>query len=49
MKARMKFLLNDIGLEKLMALVHEERIALKNKSYKVDINALQNQAFLLLL
>ncbi|HET6542647.1 MAG TPA: nitrite/sulfite reductase [Chryseolinea sp.] len=41
MKARMKFLLNDIGLEKLMALVHDERIALKNKSYKVDINALQ--------
>ncbi len=41
MKARMKFLLNDIGLEKLMALVHEERIALKNKSYKIDTNALQ--------
>jgi sulfite reductase (ferredoxin) len=40
MKARMKFLLNDIGLEKLMALVEEERIALKNKSYKIDIHAL---------
>jgi sulfite reductase (ferredoxin) len=40
MKARMKFLLNDIGLEKLMALVEEERTALKNKTYKIDINAL---------
>ncbi|WP_276374111.1 nitrite reductase [Chryseolinea sp. H1M3-3] len=40
MKARMKFLMNDIGLEKLMALVQEERIALKNKSYKIDTNVL---------
>ena len=40
MKARMKFLMNDIGLEKLMALVEEERLALKNKSYKIDINIL---------
>jgi sulfite reductase (ferredoxin) len=40
MKARMKFLMNDIGLEKLMALVQEERIALKNKSYKIDVNVL---------
>jgi sulfite reductase (ferredoxin) len=44
MKARMKFLLNDIGLEKLMALVEEERTALKNKSYKIDINALTEPA-----
>lgn len=36
MKARLKFLLDDIGLEKLMALVEEERKALKNKTYHVD-------------
>jgi sulfite reductase (ferredoxin) len=38
MKARMKFLLADIGLEKLMELIAEERTAIKNKSYKIDIN-----------
>jgi sulfite reductase (ferredoxin) len=36
----MKFLLNDIGLEKLMELVQEERTALKYKSYKIDTNIL---------
>ena len=36
MKARLKFLLDDIGLEKLMALVEEEKKALKNKTYKID-------------
>src|SRR5688500_5077827 len=40
MKARMKFLLNDIGLEKLMELVQEERTSLKYKSYKIDTNIL---------
>jgi sulfite reductase (ferredoxin) len=40
MKARLKFLLTDIGLEKLMALVEEERTALKSKTYKVDLNNL---------
>ncbi len=40
MKARMKFLLEDIGLEKLMALVEEEKQALKNKTYKIDTNIL---------
>ena len=44
MKARMKFLLTDIGLEKLMALVQEERIALKNKSYKINTNILPEPA-----
>ena len=44
MKARMKFLLNDIGLEKLMALVEEERTALKYKSYKIDTNILPEPA-----
>jgi len=36
MKARLKFLLDDIGLEELMALVEVERKALKNKTYKID-------------
>lgn len=40
MKARMKFLLDDIGLEEMMRLVKEEWNALPNKSYKFDINAL---------
>ncbi|MEO7988826.1 MAG: nitrite reductase [Chryseolinea sp.] len=40
MKARLKFLLNDIGLEKFMALVDEERLALKHHEYKIDIDAL---------
>ena len=44
MKARMKFLLNDIGLEKLMELIHEERKALKYKSYKIDTNILPEPA-----
>ncbi len=44
MKARMKFLLNDIGLEKLMELVQEERRALKYKSYKIDTDILPEPA-----
>jgi sulfite reductase (ferredoxin) len=36
MKARLKFLLDDIGLEKLMELVENEKLAVKNKTYKVD-------------
>ncbi|HEY9008469.1 nitrite reductase [Ohtaekwangia sp.] len=40
MKARFKFLLDDLGLEKIMALVEEERKALKYQSYPIDINAL---------
>jgi sulfite reductase (ferredoxin) len=40
MKARLKFLLDDIGLEKLMELVAEERKALKNKTYKINTNIL---------
>jgi sulfite reductase (ferredoxin) len=38
MKARMKFLLDDIGLDELMRLVNEERIALPCKSYPIDTN-----------
>src|SRR5690606_13144558 len=36
MKARFKFLLNDIGLEKLMELVEEEQKALKVHTYKIN-------------
>lgn len=40
MKARFKFLLGDLGLEKLMELVNEERKALKVQSYTIDRNIL---------
>lgn len=36
MKARMKFLLEDIGLDEMMRLVREEWNALPNKSYTID-------------
>lgn len=36
MKARLKFLLDDVGLPKLMELVEEEKRALKFKSYEID-------------
>jgi sulfite reductase (ferredoxin) len=35
-KARMKFLLNDIGLEEMMARVEAERKALKNKIFTIS-------------
>lgn len=38
MKARFKFLLDDVGLEKMMELVQEEWKALKNKVYPIDLN-----------
>ncbi|CAN5209895.1 nitrite/sulfite reductase [soil metagenome] len=38
-KARMKYLINDIGLEALLELVEKERIALKSPVYKVDRNS----------
>lgn len=40
MKARLKFLVDEIGLPQLMDLVNEERIALKNQVYKVDEDVL---------
>lgn len=40
MKARMKFLLDDIGLEEMMRLVKNEWNSLPFKSYKFDLNAL---------
>jgi sulfite reductase (ferredoxin) len=36
MKARLKFLVEEIGSEKFMELVEEEQIALKTHSYKVN-------------
>jgi sulfite reductase (ferredoxin) len=44
MKARLKFLLDDIGLEKLMALVEEEKTAIKNHVYKIDRDTVQQPA-----
>ncbi len=43
LKARMKFLLAQIGLEELMALVNAEWKALKSKSYKVDRHAIPEE------
>ena len=40
MKARFKFLLDDIGFEKLMSLVEEEKKALKNKTYHIATDTL---------
>jgi sulfite reductase (ferredoxin) len=42
MKARLKFLLDDIGLPKLMELVEEERKAVKVKSYEIDGESLRD-------
>ena len=39
-KARMKFLIKEIGLEAFMQLVNEERKALKAKSFQVDTNVI---------
>lgn len=39
-KARIKYLLNDIGLEKLLELVAKEQKALKSKIFKINTNAL---------
>lgn len=45
MKARFKFLLNDIGLEKVLELVEEERNALKYKSYKINRDIVPQAAY----
>jgi sulfite reductase (ferredoxin) len=39
-KARMKYLVKDLGLEKFMQLIQEERIANKVKSYPIDIHCI---------
>ncbi len=35
-KARMKYLINNVGLEEFIRLVEQERVALKTKSYQID-------------
>ena len=39
-KARMKYLISEIGLEEFLKLVEEERLALKSKIYPIDVNKL---------
>lgn len=36
MKARLKFLIEELGPERFMELVEEEKVALKNHSYKIN-------------
>jgi sulfite reductase (ferredoxin) len=45
MKARMKFLLDDIGLEEMMRLVREEWNALPYKTYPIDRDAVPAPKF----
>jgi len=40
MKARLKFLLQDLGLEKFLRLVADEQTALKNKTYSINTDVL---------
>lgn len=40
MKARFKFLMDDLGIEKILQLVEEEKKALKVKSYKINTDIL---------
>src|SRR6478609_3789345 len=40
MKARFKFLLDEIGIDKLRELIEEEKKALKYTSYKINLNIL---------
>ncbi|WP_221393885.1 HEPN domain-containing protein [Dyadobacter sp. NIV53] len=42
-KARMKFLLNDLGLDEMMARVKEERAALKNKVFAIPHDLFESQ------
>lgn len=39
MKARFKFLLNDLGVEKILEMVDEEWTALKEQTYRIDRNS----------
>lgn len=45
MKARLKFLIDEIGLEEFMKLVKEEELALKYKSYSIDGSNLYAPAY----
>ncbi len=42
-KARMKYLVKDVGLEKFMALIAEERTANKTKSYPIDLSKITEE------
>lgn len=37
-KARLKYLIKEIGLEAFLQLVEEEKLALKSKSFKIDLS-----------
>jgi sulfite reductase (ferredoxin) len=39
-KARMKYLISDLGFEEFTKLVEEERTAIKNKSFKIELDTL---------
>lgn len=41
MKARFKFLMDDLGIEKILQLVEEEKNALKVKSYRINTDVLE--------
>jgi sulfite reductase (ferredoxin) len=43
-RARLKFLIDKIGVEEFLKLVEEERLALKEKIYKIDRNILPQPA-----
>lgn len=43
-KARMKYLIKDIGMEAFMQLIKEEYLALKSKTYHIDTTTVQNIA-----
>ncbi len=42
MKARMKYLINDLGLEAFMEMVEAEKKAIKSKTYKIDRNIIED-------
>jgi sulfite reductase (ferredoxin) len=43
-KARMKYLIKDLGMETFMQLVHEEYFALKSKTFIIDTTTIQHIA-----
>jgi sulfite reductase (ferredoxin) len=43
-KARLKFLVQKLGINEVLGLIEEERIAIKSKSYVIDRNAVQQPA-----
>lgn len=45
-RARIKFLLEDLGLETFLKLVKEEQTALANKSYPIDTSAFEQELIL---